>query len=157
MDDSNTTTSLDTPAESNTLQNDSEGQAQLLLSLEQLIKSTIRNLETLGTELSEKRQMFADSFENDATFKEIEDKAKEATKVKLQTKQQIVKQPSIAQIALRIKDIAQEMRERKSTLSEYLLEYLRITGVNQIEAEDGVVHEIVHVAKLVKQTPKSRK
>lgn len=157
MDDSNTTTSLDTPAESNTLQNDSEGQAQLLLSLEQLIKSTIRNLGTLGTELSEKRQMFADSFENDATFKEIEDKAKEATKVKLQTKLQIVKQPSIAQIALRIKDIAQEMRERKSTLSEYLLEYLRITGVNQIEAEDGVVHEIVHVAKLVKQTPKSRK
>lgn len=124
--------------------------ATVLLSLEDVIKSHISSLDKLASELKEKRQMFSDAFENDTTYKEQENQAKEANKVKLATKKEILKQASIAQVAQNIRDISTELREKKNALSDYLLEYQRMTGANEIEGDDGRLHQIVNQAKLIR-------
>ena len=45
-----------------------------------------------------------------------------------------------------------EQSELKTGLSDYLREYQRLSGSNEIEGEDGEVREIVYVAKLVKKS-----
>lgn len=134
-------------------QSNGEG-AHILLSLESLIKNNIASIDKLGVELKQLRQMFSDTFTNDPTFKENEEKAKEATKVKNTTKQNILKQPSVVQMADKIKTITAELREKKNSLSDYLLEYQRMAGVNEIEGHDGEVREIIHLAKLIKKSAK---
>ncbi len=128
--------------------------ATVLLSLEEMIKNNIAAVDKLAVEVREKRHMFTDAFQNDATYKENEDKAKEANVVKLQTKQQILKQPAMMQLSESIKSMNADMKERRAALSDYLLEYQRMTGAVTIEDLDGNIREIVNDAKAVKRTSK---
>lgn len=134
-------------------QNDS---AEVLLSLESLIKNNIASIDKLTEELKGMRQMFADAFINDPTFKELELKAKEAVKAKSSTKQQLLKQPSVMQLADKIKTISSELREKKDSMSDYLLEYQRLSGTNEIQGYDGEVREIIQQAKVIKKSSKQQ-
>lgn len=129
-------------------------QSSVITSLDNLIKSHIATIERLSVEIKKQREMVNDTFANDAVYQEQERKAKEATKLKNATKQQLLKQPSILQIINKLKGMTVELKEKQSSLSDYLLEYQRMTGVNEIEGEDGEVREIIHVAKVVKRTSK---
>jgi hypothetical protein len=128
--------------------------ATVLLSLEEMIKNNIATIDKETAELREKRHMFTDAFQNDATFKEHEEKAKEANVTKLQTKQQILKQPATMQLAEKIKSMSADLRERKAALSDYLLEYQRLTQATTIEDLDGNIREIINDAKAVKRSNK---
>ncbi len=131
------------------------GDATVLLSLDSMIKSHIKSLDTLSGELKLKRQMLEDTFANDPTFKTHADEAKKAAKIKAETRSQIMKQPQVAQLANKVKELSSEIKTRKLELSDYLLEYQRMSGVNQIEGEDGDVREIVNEAKLIKRASKN--
>lgn len=159
MDDTNNQGVPATPEETPTEEAETQttpdaGDAQVLLNLDQLIKNNIGSLGKLQEELKKHKEMFTDAFINDPTFKEHEEKAKEANKIKQQTRQQILKQPSMHQLADKIKTLATEMREKKQSLSEYLLEYQRLTGANEIQTDDGELLSIINSAKLVRQAPK---
>src|SRR3954469_5642406 len=65
----------------------------ILLNLESLIKNHVASVDKLTSEARELKEMLEDIFNNDPTYKEHSDKAKEATKVKQGTKAQILKQP----------------------------------------------------------------
>lgn len=133
---------------------DGENQAAVLLSIEELIKSNVAALDKLSTELKQLRNMFEDSFNNDPVYREHAELAKEAAKVKNATRQQIIKQPSIAAMNEKIKGLRAEMKERQMSLSEYLAEYYRMTGNNEVEGQDGEVREIVNEFRLVKKLQK---
>lgn len=135
-------------------QKDGENQAVALLSIEELIKSNVAALDKLSTELKQIRNMFEDSFNNDPVYREHAEQAKEAAKVKNTTRQQIIKQPSIAAMNEKIKGLRVEMKERQMSLSEYLAEYYRMTGNNEVEGQDGEVREIVNEFRLVKKLQK---
>lgn len=122
-----------------------------LLSLENLIKSHIRSLDTLRIELKKHRELEEDALNNDPTYKEHLKNVKEATKVKSNTKQQILKQPSMANVANKIKSMSSEIKEKENALSDYLKEYQRMSGASEIEGENGEVMEIVTVVKVVKR------
>ncbi|MDE2025840.1 MAG: hypothetical protein KGJ07_05065, partial [Patescibacteria group bacterium] len=93
-------------------------------------------------------------FNNDAAFKEASDKVKAVNKEKSAIRQQIMNRPGIIEIANKLKDIKSELKEKQVSLSDYLLEYQRMAGVNEIETSDGDVREIVQVAKLIKKAKK---
>ncbi len=130
--------------------------ATVLLSLEELIKNNITALDQIQTELKKLRQQFEDSFVNDVTYKEHTDKVKEAQKVKAQTKYQLAQQPAVRQLADKVKTLSAELKERKTSLSDYLLEYQRMSGATEIEGNNGELHQIVHEAKLVKRTSRNK-
>lgn len=129
-------------------------QSTVLLSLEELIKSHISSIDRLSEEKRKFTELIADGFNNDAAFKEVSDKVKSVNKEKSAIRQQIMNRPGVIEIANKLKDIKSELKEKQVSLSDYLLEYQRMAGVNEIETADGDVREIVQVAKLIKKAKK---
>lgn len=122
------------------------------LNLEALIKRYISNIEITHQELKTQKEMFDSAFENDETYREHNRLAKEAAKVKSATRQQILKQPTVAALDEKIKDMKLQILEMENALSDYLQQYQKQTGATSIEGDDGEVREIVSVVKLVKRS-----
>lgn len=127
------------------------GDADVLLNLEQLIKNHISQIDKIKEDLKIKNEMLGDILNNDPTYKEHSDNAKEAAKIKTATKQQVLKQPQAAELNSAVKEMKTSLKELSGALSDYLREYGRIAGVNEIEGEDGFVREIILTAKLLKK------
>lgn len=130
------------------------GDAAVLLNLEELIRNHIHSLEKLKEEHKKLKEMFEDAFANNPVYRENAEKAKEAVKIKTTTRQQIASQPSVINLANKIKEFSLEIKERQAALSDYLLEYQRLTGSNEIEDANGQILEIVNSAKLVRRSAK---
>lgn len=131
-----------------------EADVDMVLKLEGMIKNNNSQITKISADLTEAREMLKDAFENDTTYREHADAAKDANKVKAATKAQILKQPQVAQIATNVKVLSSELKELKEALSDYLGEYNRLSGITEIEGDDGELLQIVYVAKLVRK-PKS--
>jgi len=124
----------------------------VLLDLENLIKSHVSGIDKRKEELKKIKEMLNDIFVNDPTYQEHEKQAKEANKVKGTTKAQLMKQPNAKELGDKIKTTTSEIKETDGALSDYLREYQRMSGSNEIEGDDGQVREIVYVAKLIKKS-----
>ncbi len=129
-------------------------QATALLSLEELIKNHIESIDKMRDEVRQVREMFEDSFNNNPTYREHTDRTKKAAKEKNSVRQQIVKQPSVATLAQKMKDLRFDISEQTKTLSDLLQDYHEQTGATQIEARNGQLMEIVSTAKLVRKNTK---
>ncbi len=129
----------------------SESGAAVVMNLEGLIKGHIANIDRMDEEYRKYKEMLDDIFANDTTFQQHLEAAKEATRIKTATKQQILKQPQPADLNLKIKSLKSQMAETEEALSDYLSEFQRLSGLNEIEGEDGEMRQIVYVAKLVKK------
>jgi predicted RNase H-like nuclease (RuvC/YqgF family) len=126
-----------------------------LLNLEDLIKNYLSQVETVKEEMKKQRELFEDSFESDSVYKEHEEKAKEAAKVKAETKQQILKQPTLAALGEKIEEMKNQLKELQNSLSDYLVQYQRMTGFNEIDLGNGETMIIVNSARLVKSSSKN--
>jgi hypothetical protein len=139
------------PPDQPDISNKDKNSAEILLNLEGLVKNHDASIEKIRVELKKYREMLADILANDPTYKEHEGKAKEANKLKTTTKTQILRRPDCADIVSKIKGMQGELKDLTASLSDYLREYARLSGSNEIEGEDGEVREIVYIAKLVKK------
>jgi xylose isomerase len=126
--------------------------SEILINMESLIKGHIATIDTLSEEARKIKEMLDDIFSNDPTYQEHDKLAKEAAKVKQGTKQQILKQPQAAELDKKHKELRGELKENQGSLSDYLQEYARMSGVNEIEGDDGEVREIIYNAKLIKKS-----
>lgn len=124
---------------------------QLIMNLESLIKNLMQTLDKQQAEAGTFQDTLNDIFDRDETFKEHSKLAKEAAKVKSETKRQILKQPQAADLDNKIRTLKSEIKENKASLSDYLREYQRMSGINEIEGTDGELLEIVYDAKLVRK------
>lgn len=131
-------------------------QAGMILELETMIKNHISGISTRRDELKKYKEMVVDAFKNDATYQEVEEAYKKATKVKKDIKANIMRQPGVQDAAEKVKDISTEIKELEGALSDYAREYQRLSGSNEIEDNEGNVHEIVYIAKLLKKNQKQR-
>jgi len=139
-------------AETTTGKTAADDQAQILLSLEEMIKANIASTDRLSEEKKKITESLADAFNNDANYKKASDAVKDATKARNVIRSQITGRTGIIDLANKAKSLNAEIREKKQSLSDYLLEYQRMaTDVNEIEGYDGEVREIVHVAKVIKK------
>lgn len=127
--------------------------ADTMLALEDTIKSQVKSLDELKLELIKTREMYKDSFNNNPTFREHQDKVKEATQTRNAVRQEIAKQPSVAQLEQKLKDIRFDINEKKQTLSDLLLDYKEQFGATQLDlfGGEGV---IILTARLVKKSKK---
>ena len=124
----------------------------VLINLEAMIKSHIASISKMEEEYDESRSMLNDIFTNDPTFKAHDEAAKEASRIKSATKQQILKQPQAADLNQKVQNMRNELKDLKAALSDYLGEFQRMSGLSEIEGDDGEVREIIYVAKLVKKS-----
>lgn len=131
-----------------------ENDAVLLLKIEEMIKTHMSQIDSLQEEITKYRDMFNDIFINDETFQEHDKVAKEASRIRSNTKKQIMKRGDVADMFNKLQDFRLEQKELQEGLSDYLREYQRLSGSNEIEGEDGEIREIIYVAKLVRRSPK---
>lgn len=127
-------------------------QASTLLNLEELIKNHIESIDKLKDEIKQAREMFEDSFNNNPVYRERSEQLKDVAKGRNSVKQEISKQPSVATVAQKLKDLRFDMNEQNKTLSDLLQDYHEQTGATQIEARNGQIMEIVSTAKLVRKS-----
>ena len=130
--------------------------AVLLVRIEEMIKTHLSQIDTLAEDISKHKEMVDDIFTNDQTYQEHDKIAKEAAKVRSKTKAEIMKRPDVADLSNKLKTLKSEKKELNEGLSDYLREYQRLSGSNEIEGNDGEVREIIYVAKLVKKSSKFR-
>lgn len=133
-----------------------EDQVTVLLSLEEMIKRNISGIDKLQIEIRKHKEMFDDSFGGSVVFKEHSDKVKEAQKQRSATRAEILKQPQVIQLADKIKTMRDEIREMRLALSDYLVEYQRLSGLKEIQDESGEFREIINSAKAIKKSVKKR-
>lgn len=129
-----------------------ENQGLVVIELENTIKSHLASIDKLEGEYSTHKDMLEDVFNNDSTYKEHAKAAKEAARIKNNTKQELMKQVQVAALAEKVKDMKREISELQNALSDYLREYQRISGLSEIEGEDGEIRQIVYVAKLIRKS-----
>ncbi len=149
MDDTTPEPIADTPSE--TASAPVQSQSEVLLNMEGLIKNHLGSLRRLQEELTKQKEMLDDILGNDPTYQEHLNAANEAAKTKTATKAQVLKQPQAADLDKKIKDIKVEMKENSGSLSDYLSEYSRLSGLTEIEDDEGNMMQISFSAKLIKR------
>lgn len=122
-----------------------------LITITNLINRYLKDIAKAKDQMKEKRQMFNDSFTNDSTYHEAEEKAKEVAKSKNKIKEQIVKSPAVSQTAEEVRGLRVELKEMEMSLSDYLKKYQEMTKSNTFEDDEGELLEIVQTAKVVKR------
>ena len=130
--------------------------ATILLELEATIKNHISLIDKNKAELKKQREMLESALLNDETYRLHTEEAKKATKTKALTKYQILQLPANKVLADKVKELATQNRELDSALSDYLREYMRMSGTTEIETDEGEVREIIYVAKLVKKASRPK-
>ena len=157
MDDQDQSTQPSLVDDADTTQNVStatDNDAMVLLNLEDMIKAHIARIEKLSNEVRDQKEMLDNVLANSEVYREHTEAAKKANHIKSATRSEIMKQPSVMQVAHKVKDMKAELSEIQSTLSEYLSEYQRLAKTNIIEGEDGEEREIINTCKLIKRTSK---
>ncbi len=129
-----------------------DSSATVIESLESLIRENIAKIDTLTQESNKHKEMIDSVLGNDETYKQHEEAAKAAAKVKTATKQEILKRPDVAHVDAKYKEIVAEIKEIKESMNSYLQEYRRLSGSDEIETPNGAM-QIVYNARLIKRKP----
>jgi len=127
-----------------------ENQAQNIINTESLINTANARLNDLTYESKEYKAMIDEILESDTEFQEIDKEAKKQAKLRAQARQKALNTPGAKTNIDKLKETKTQLREVKIALSDYLAQYVKISGSNQIEGPDGVVRQIIYTAKLVK-------
>lgn len=125
--------------------------ASTLITVTGLIQNYLGQINDNSRVLKEHRQMIEDALNNDETYTKHVEAAKEATKVKLATKKQLMSAPNMRELSEKVKDLSADLKAAKESLSQYLQQYKELTGSNQFEDGKGEVLDIV--VKLSLQHP----
>lgn len=122
-----------------------------IMQIEDLINRQMADIEKVRDEVKLLKSSYEDIFKNDAKFRELDDKAKEAAKLKKAYQQAMSKDPSVSKAAEDFQRKREELKDLQIGLSDYLREYSRVSGMTQFETPDGRMLEIVQTFKLVKK------
>lgn len=128
--------------------------ASEFLQLDVMIKRYLADIKKLKEDMKVQRELFSDSFKNDAEYHDTEEKVKEVSKKKNDAKRRITQLPSVKEASVKIKEIRDELKDAQESLSAYLQMYVKQTGSTTLETDDGEVLKIVPAYKLVKDTEK---
>lgn len=128
-----------------------QSQAELVISLTNLINANLIEIDSIEKEISRHKEMVDSVLENDTTYKQHAEAAKEASRIKTNTKKEIFKRPDVKHVVDKFNELRENLADTKEELSNYIQEYASASGQNYFEAEDGSIQEIVYIAKLRKK------
>ncbi len=127
-----------------------ENQTLNIINTESLINTANARLNDLTYEAKEYKAMLDEILESDTEFQEIDKEAKKQAKLRAVARQKALNTQGAKTNIDKLKETQTQLREVKTALSDYLAQYVKISGSNQIEGPDGVVRRIIYTAKLVK-------
>lgn len=122
------------------------------LSIENLIKTFISRIARLKEDIKPANEMVNDYLNNSEEYREATEAAKEASRKKTSVKKNLLIAPEGKTANDKLTQLKADLQEAQKSLSDYLGEYQKLTGSNEIEGEDGELRQIVYIAKLVRKT-----
>lgn len=128
-----------------------QNQAATLLSIESLINSHDTKLSTLQKELSVQKEMLSNILENDEEYVKLAQEAGKLAKQKTIAKQKVLHTQNAVTLVEKTKDLQSQLKELKVAMSDYLSQYVSLSGTNQFEGADGITRQITFSAKLIKK------
>ena len=131
-------------------------EASELLDLEQTIKTYYQGVQSKREEMKQYKEMITDTFANDKTLAESEEKMKSLKMESNKIKVQLAGTSAVIEAKQKLKELTSEVRDLDKALSKFLLQYRDVAQTNQIMVREGEMYQIVQSAKLVKQTAVSR-
>ena len=133
------------------MSDNNNAQAITLLNIESLVNSHDSKLATIQKDLSVQKEMLNNILENDEEYVKASEESAKLAKLKTIAKQKVLKTSAATTVVEKVKELQSEVKELKVALSDYLSQYVSLSGTNQIEGPDGVIRQIVYSAKLVKK------
>lgn len=130
---------------------DNNNQAQNLLNIESLITSHDSRLSTLEKELKIQRDMFRSLLENNDEFQKLNEECQKLSKQRTLAKNKVQSRPEAKIVIEKLKDAQLQIKELKVALSDYLSQYVVLSGSNTLEGADGILRQIIYSARLVKK------
>lgn len=121
-----------------------------LPEIENLINSYNLKLDNISQELKQYKGMLNSILDNDDEYQAAQEEFEKINKVKKLARQKFNARPEAAQIIEKIRDYQCQQKEMKVALSDYLTQYLAISGTNQIPSPTGGFYKIIYSAKMVK-------
>ncbi|MEP7189016.1 MAG: hypothetical protein ABI901_07505 [Roseiflexaceae bacterium] len=119
-------------------------------ALQNLIQRKIQAMEELSDQIKEADEVIKGALADNAAYNQADEKAKEAAKHRSQVRAQVMDTTEMKNFAGKRKSLKAQKAEEKETLSDYLIDYERLTGANIIESLSGVQLEIFKTAAVKK-------
>jgi len=131
-------------------ENQNPNQVANLLSIESLINTSTSRFDVLDKEYKDLKSQLDSILESDDEYQKIAQEAQKQAKLKMIAKQKVMARSECSQLVEKMKDAHIQIKELKTAMSDYLAQYVTVSGTNQIEGPDGVLRQIIYSAKLVK-------
>ena len=128
-------------------ENQNPNQVANLLNIESLINSSTARFEILQKEFQEQKSQLDSILDSDIEYQEVAQEAQKQAKLKTIAKQKVMTRSEAALIVEKIKDAHIQIKELKTAMSDYLAQFVILSGTNQIEGPDGVLRQIIYTAK----------
>jgi len=121
-----------------------------LINCESLINNGVVRYDTLKKETGDLKSQLDSILENDDEYQKLCEEVNIKSKLKKIAKQKVMQRQEAATLNEKIRDGNCQLKELKTAISDYLAQYVSLSGTNQIELNDGVMRQILTSAKLVK-------
>lgn len=131
-------------------ENQNPNQATNLINIESLINASTARFDNLQKEFQDLKSQLDSVLESDNEYQEVFQEAQKQAKLKTIAKQKVMTRPECSQLVEKIKDAQLQLKELKTAMSDYLSQFVILSGTNQIEGADGILRQIIYTAKLVK-------
>lgn len=135
---------------------ETHAKSQTEIELKDMILSTLDAVDRMKTERKNLKEMLTASLINDEDYRLAKSIVEEAKKKLILRKNQVLDTKAGKQLSEKHKDAGTELRELTEALSEYLREYVRISGENEIEDNQGrrlSIHPKYAVSKFQMKLP----
>lgn len=114
----------------------------------EIVRRRLTIIEKSREELKKLKEMYTDAFLNNELFVKADKLVKEATQKRKEIQAELSKQPAVAQVAGKLKDVKEQVKSEEVSLGDDLMEYYKTAGVMEIEDADGNVREFQITIKL---------
>ena len=131
-------------------ENQNPNQVANLLNIESLINSSTARFDVLQKEYQDQKSQLDSILDSDIEYQEVAQEAQKQAKLKTIAKQKVMARSEVALLVEKMKDAHIQIKELKTAMSDYLAQFVMLSGTNQIEGPDGVLRQIIYTAKLVK-------
>lgn len=124
---------------------------EVVESLRSLILQTVENVQEMKGDKKKLDETIKSVLDNDSTYVKHAEDAKEASRIKSNTKKEIFKRPDVKHVVERKLELHEDIKAEEEQLDAYLQDYYDKTGTDVIEDRNGNVLQVIKKFKVVQK------
>jgi hypothetical protein len=111
--------------------------AETLVALQRVVESNAEQLESLGRQLKEKRELLNNIFENDTLLGEAQQQLETFSSQVKERKSKLQSDAQVTALKVQIGEIKEQKTEIEESLSNHLVNYYSLTNSTSFDTSDG--------------------